>query len=99
MNVELLKIGDTVTNANWDDTFEPFTVTSINGNSYCWIVGLSSRERTKNINGFPQFLKLIDCGNRPFKRLNREMLNRMLRNSKTRVDALREITVRRNVRE
>ena len=98
MNVEFLKIGDTVTNTNWEDTFEPFRVTSIQGNRYCWIVGLSSTERDKVINGFPQFLKLIDCGNRPFKRLNREMLNRMLRNSKTRVDTLREITVRRNVR-
>ena len=97
MNVGLLKIGDTVTNTNWEDTFETFRVTSIYGNDYCRIIGLSSTERNKKINGFPQFLKLIDCGNRPFRKMNAEMLKKMLRNERTRVDALRELTVRKNV--
>lgn len=97
MNVGLLKIGDVVINTNWEDTLETFRVTSIYGNDYCRIVGLSSTERDKKINGFPQFLKLIDCGNRPFRKMNAGMLNRMLRNERTRVDALRELTVRKNV--
>lgn len=93
-----LRIGDVVVNDVWEDTRERFRVCKIHGNQYCTIVALCSTERNKKINGFPQFLRIVDSGNRPFKRLELAVLLKMAKNPKCKNEIVRELNMRKNVR-